>query len=145
MKKHALLIALSATIVSPAFGWEIHQFKSRPERTEILAELRSVGATLYVGCINGEAMPVLEFDMRIGSAGIDVSYRLDDGPIIRRNAGVSQDGRYLWIWQLDANEAVERLRNARRLRVSLRDITVDFDLSKGHRELPNFRCAPFPV
>ncbi|MBB4398914.1 hypothetical protein [Bradyrhizobium sp. ERR14] len=145
MNRRALVILLSATITSPAFGWEIHRFEVLPGRTAIVAQLSSVGATLYVGCIKGEATPILKLDKDVGPGRIPVTYRLDDGPIVQRYAMVGHEACYLWIWPLDAGEAVERLRNASRLTVHvLGYLTVDFDLS-GPRELPQFRCAPFPV
>ncbi|OPY96015.1 hypothetical protein A5906_05380 [Bradyrhizobium sacchari] len=88
-----MLILLSPTIASPAFGWEVHRFKMLPGRTAIVAQLRSAGETLYVGRSKGEATPLLKFDTHIGSGRSPLSYRLDDGPIVQHYAMVDYDGR----------------------------------------------------
>ncbi|MDA9443238.1 hypothetical protein XH98_29935 [Bradyrhizobium sp. CCBAU 51745] len=145
IKRHILPIALCATSANSAVGWEIYQFGSRSSRhTETTAVLRSAGATLYVGCLHGEVTPALEFGVHIGREGIEVSFSFDDGPA-ERYPMVSRADRFLWLWKSDGKEVVKRLRHSARLKVSLPDVSFDFDLTKGGHELSQFKCAPFPV
>jgi hypothetical protein len=110
------------------------------DKTLTWASARSEGATLLVGCLNGQVQPRLTWDRRIGFGTIGVSYRFDDGPVTPRMAMVSQDGTTLYAWPMDHADALARLRKGKRLRLNIGKAFYDFDTAAGD-PLPTIKCG----
>jgi hypothetical protein len=133
-----IAVQLLLLLVTPATvgnAWEVTRSKDRmTDKTLTWARAVSGNATLLVGCLNGAVSPRLTWDRRIGYGTLGLSYRVDDGPVIPRMAGTSQDGRVLYPWLASGGAEVMR---AKRLRVTVGDAFYDFDLVKGEA-LPKF-------
>lgn len=133
----AILLTLAPTTAS---AWDVGHFRDRmTDRQETYATVSSNGADLYVGCLNGQVFPRLNFSQPMGIGDIGVSYRFDNGAVVPRIAPLSQDGRSSWLWLMTGPQTAAKMRTAKRLRVSIGQRFYDFNLAQGAR-LPEIRC-----
>jgi hypothetical protein len=134
----ALWLIVFAT---PATAWNVtHERDRMTDNPLTWASTSSGKATLLVGCLNGHVQPRLTWDRPIGRGDIGISYRFDDGPVVPRFAMVGQDGMVLYPWIADYAAAMARLKNGKRLRVTIGQTFYDFDLQQGGAPLPAIHC-----
>jgi hypothetical protein len=131
------VVGMLASTITTASAWTIERTKDpMTDRTNIWASVTDKGATLLVGCLNGQVEARLTWPDRIGyGSQLGLSYRVDKGEVVPRFAMLTQDGRTLYPWA-----GVDWLRPAKRLRVQIDRTVFDFDLVKGAPEIPAIRC-----
>lgn len=129
-----LALGLAPTAAS---AWDVGHFKDRmTDRQETYASVTVHGAQLYVGCMNGKVDARIIFPRRIGGSEIGATYRVDNAPVVLRNAYLTQEGTVLWTFNAGI---VGQLRKAKRVRVQVGPEFLDYDLTKGDA-LPEIKC-----
>lgn len=131
-----------ATSVASA-EWKTGNFVDRmTDRKESYAELPASegNASLYVGCVNGKIAPDIKFPERIGFGEVGVTYRFDDGPVVPRITRIPSDGKSLWLWIGGDREAVAQIRRSKRLRVQIKAMFLEFDLTGADAAIKPIRC-----
>ncbi|WP_213287605.1 hypothetical protein [Bradyrhizobium sp. sGM-13] len=138
-----LLALCLVLIVTPATAWTVTTEKDRlTDKTLTWARVTDQGATLLMGCLNGEPQPRLTWPGRVGfgQQSVGISYRFDDGPVVPRFATFGGDGASIYPWVADHADAWKKLKNGKRLRVQIGPHLFDFDLRQGGQDLPTVRC-----
>jgi hypothetical protein len=137
----ALLFLLLSAVPAVA-GWDVGSFQDRmTDRKETYATITTAeGASLYVGCLNGQVFPRITFPARVAYGTIGATYRFDSRGVEMRIAPVSSDGRDVWLWIGAPAAAVTDLRKSKRLRVQIGTTFLDFDLSGSETALSGIKC-----
>jgi hypothetical protein len=144
MRRIAIVCLLVAAFATPAAAdWKVGHFTDKlTDRKETYAATfaRDTAVRLYVGCMNGRIFPQIEFPRRVGVYEIGLNYRFDNDKVVPRIATMSQDGRSIWLWILDAEAQTQRIQRSKRLRLQIQDIVLDFDLTGADAAIRPIRC-----
>lgn len=103
------------------------------------------GAALRVRCDHGSAFPEVVFASVVGFDRVDMSYRFDSGSIVAHAAGVSTEGRIMWVWLHEPKAAIDHIRQAKQLRLQVFPIAepsqfYSFDLAGAADALASISC-----
>jgi hypothetical protein len=146
----ASCLAVNIGAVPARAEWQVHTHVDKmTDRTETYVTLDPIAPTsanLQVSCFPSMVgMPAhltaeIVFTDAIGVYEVGTSHRFDEGPIQHRITRISTDGRSLWLWSGGTSDAITAIRRAKRLRVSVKTLFLDFALAGSDAAINKIRC-----